>query len=702
LKAIASIVRAFAVSAHPGYDRRHMAVASGVRFSSLILTVLVAAPMSASAAGSVRVSKVEPAAAVSGAAIEVKGKGLKGKSTRVTVGGRTAKVLAARANRLRIVVPRVRAGTHKLVVKRGQSSGSGRLRVLKPFRGKVSVTPDKARRKRREIGPSGGEITATGADGTRYTLKVPAGALAEAEQISVTPVKRFGGLPFGGAALGAELTPNGLTFATPATLTIKSRRPLSKALIGFAYANSSRVLEAQAPSGSRRSRVLQIEHFSTGAVAGSTPADFANAVAPLLVEQPMREDVIERVLDLRAAYEDAFGPDFCDAQPRCGEAMQLGLDSLQTRIQSRCANQTLPALAAVRQIISMESLRQRLGAQDDISFTCREQIMRAVFDPAKLAACGAPDPPAPQQVPGNPLGRHSLIVNTRLDEGAPSDLDGDRELTHLEFIHFLISQVQLAGLKQMAREANNCFFNTMDGLPAKGRTLCETDRDAAEYDLSRALDYAQALGHHLQPFIDALDFCRVEVTMSPTSAVLAPGEQKDFEATPRDVLDPDANGGVTWSATAGTVDANGLYTAPSTAGTYEVRATSSKNSARSATASVVVASDIGLYTGTSTACEGECNPPGPARGLLEKSGDGSFALYLSMDADPPDTARCGSEPGYDCVKLTGTGSGPTYSGQGTFSGQSCPVTATVSGTSMTARCDFGQNVLIDFSLTHDP
>ena len=69
---------------------------------------------------------------------------------------------------------------------------------------------------------------------------------------------------------------------------------------------------------------------------------------------------------------------FCPTQPACGNAIQKGLDSLKTRIQARCANpQSAPALSAVRDIVRMEALRQRLGAQDDLSFACREQIWGA-------------------------------------------------------------------------------------------------------------------------------------------------------------------------------------------------------------------------------------------------------------------------------------------------------------------------------------
>ena len=368
-----------------------MRIAAGTGSVCMTLMLLVAAPAPASGAGGIRVSKVEPAAAVSGAAIEVRGKGLKGKGTRVTVGGKPAKVLSARASRLRIVVPRVAPGAKKLVVKRGARSGSGLLRVLKPFKGRISVTPDRSRSKSRQVGRrrrrGHGDRRrrhALHAEGSRGRARRDREDLSHPGQALRRPALRRRG-----AGRGARPERAHLRHAGRADDHLEAGP--SKRLIGFGYANKSRVLDVQPPSGSGRSRMLRIEHFSTEAVAGSSPADFANAVAPLLVEQPMREDVIERVLDLRAVYEDAFGPDFCDLQPRCGEAMKLGLDSLKTRITSRCANtQTLPALQAVRQLVSMESLRQRLGAQDDISVNCREQIMRLVFDPAKLAACGAP------------------------------------------------------------------------------------------------------------------------------------------------------------------------------------------------------------------------------------------------------------------------------------------------------------------------
>ena len=77
------------------------------------------------------------------------------------------------------------------------------------------------------IGRSGGKITATGADGTVYTLAVPAEALAFGTTITMTPLASIDGLPFGdGPSWGVDLKPSGLFFLEPAILTIAPPTPV--------------------------------------------------------------------------------------------------------------------------------------------------------------------------------------------------------------------------------------------------------------------------------------------------------------------------------------------------------------------------------------------------------------------------------------------------------------------------------------------
>lgn len=73
-----------------------------------------------------------------------------------------------------------------------------------------------------EVPLDGGVLTATGDDGTTYTLEVPATALLEPTRITMTPVSSSANVPMGDGSLafGVQLEPSGLTLYAPATLTI--------------------------------------------------------------------------------------------------------------------------------------------------------------------------------------------------------------------------------------------------------------------------------------------------------------------------------------------------------------------------------------------------------------------------------------------------------------------------------------------------
>jgi hypothetical protein len=101
----------------------------------------------------------------------------------------------------------------------------------------VQVTHDAGRAVAAAIGPEGGTLEATAADGTRFTLTVPPAALDFSETITMTPALAVAGLPFSGGLAGAvSIEPAGLALYRPATLQIASPAqapaPLS---IGFAY-----------------------------------------------------------------------------------------------------------------------------------------------------------------------------------------------------------------------------------------------------------------------------------------------------------------------------------------------------------------------------------------------------------------------------------------------------------------------------------
>lgn len=72
------------------------------------------------------------------------------------------------------------------------------------------------------IGPGGGTVSVTAPDQVAYTLDVPAGAVEQLIEFTLTPVKSIAGLPLSGGLVGAvRIQPDGLVFEVPATLTIE-------------------------------------------------------------------------------------------------------------------------------------------------------------------------------------------------------------------------------------------------------------------------------------------------------------------------------------------------------------------------------------------------------------------------------------------------------------------------------------------------
>jgi len=121
----------------------------------------------------------------------------------------------------------------------------------------------------------GGSVEATGADGSRFVLTIPAGALPHPQTITLVPVISAGGLPFsGGLAAGVDMRPEGLRLVTPATLTITPARAVPvRDQIAFSTRGDGAELH-MVPLPRDPARIeIQVMHFSTGQLAAGTAAD---------------------------------------------------------------------------------------------------------------------------------------------------------------------------------------------------------------------------------------------------------------------------------------------------------------------------------------------------------------------------------------------------------------------------------------------
>jgi len=129
----------------------------------------------------------------------------------------------------------------------------------------VSTTLDQTRSTRVHVTTDGGTVTATGADGTRYTLTIPKDALLADQDITLTPIATIDGqaIGSGGPAAAVQFEPEGLRLLTPATLRIDPAKPIpleDQVAVGWHGAGQDTHLEPLDPKSS--AIVLSIVHFS--------------------------------------------------------------------------------------------------------------------------------------------------------------------------------------------------------------------------------------------------------------------------------------------------------------------------------------------------------------------------------------------------------------------------------------------------------
>lgn len=162
--------------------------------------------------------------------------------------------------------------------------------TARPRPARVRPQLDTARVAAADVGRGGGSVTATGADGTRFTLTIPAGALLDPTNVSLTPLTSAGKLPMGARGLKAvEIGPSGQDLLKPATLAIAPPKlPGKAALTGFAFDSGGRQFHLVPASRSAEAtmRVFELQGFGIASAAGGARYAFSRSRMPTsLVDQ---------------------------------------------------------------------------------------------------------------------------------------------------------------------------------------------------------------------------------------------------------------------------------------------------------------------------------------------------------------------------------------------------------------------------------
>ena len=168
------------------------------------------------------------------------------------------------------------------------------------------VTPqlDEGRQVSRAVPTAGATLTATAADGTRFTLELPEGAVPGEQPIRLTPLAALDGLSLsGGLIAGAQIEPDGLALLRPATLTIETRTALNpERVLAFAYAGKGEDFHLYPSVVSGNKITMWLTHFSGHGVGSGSDSD-VQAAASASPADPQSKAENDEVVRLREALK---------------------------------------------------------------------------------------------------------------------------------------------------------------------------------------------------------------------------------------------------------------------------------------------------------------------------------------------------------------------------------------------------------------
>ena len=513
------------------------------------------------------------------------------------------------------------------------------------FDGTVGFTPNAAAAVSKVIGQEGGSITAKSSDGTTFTLTVPESAMPGdvAKTITVTPIASFAGMPLRNA-VGVQLSPSGLRFMIPLELTIARPSGVAGRIVGFGAKDDGTEFFFRPAVVSGSSVTVAVNHFSTAgagayenvlldpnavrsnslmlnkimiaifnysdddaltvAIMTALQDEYAFVKAALQVAMnPNKLDDEQATLDLLTVYAD-WRHVVRTELPKVTEIPKGVLARIQDGIAADLKEADSLAAAVFRSRVNhANSLCKDKKSLDQASAVFRWQDLAKRYGIA-TAENGLDDSSIA-------LG---LCVRVAYQTVAFPQTPTEGQVAQLRFVAGLVYegsspiytpplsvQVTPTGTTQLSPSIGltNSTGEYTDGFtPAKAGAQIvlglHTCVDAAQYRRLAGVCADQQVTRGVKP---------VEISVTPTAALLNPGKTAQFSGTVTNT----SNTGVTWSATGGTISSGGLYTAGSTAGDYEVVARSVADTSKKATAKITIVpvstpaqSFTGTYKGTGT------------------------------------------------------------------------------------------------------
>ena len=509
------------------------------------------------------------------------------------------------------------------------------------------VTPDASRTASALLTPDGGTLTATGADGTAYTLAVPPNALLDDTTITLTPVTAIGGFRVGEGILGAvQAEPSGLLFLTPATLTVTPPAPGGERLAAFGWEDDSGDVHrelATTDGGGLRIFVRHFSGFGAGtesspelrAIEALTPSNDALYWGGLILR--IREER-HRYLDVLRAWFGGVVEETLLAAVSDDAALRRGLreyDHWLFYVEEGPDILGLPFELAS----GLQDLRAR--AKTLIAAALRQAIARANASCLLRYSLADAERALGWQVIADmadvDTADHALDLDTVLDDLC----------VEVRYEDVTFPPVPPLDIPSVLRVRVGLVFR--DGTPATGylmevretphgahEGLAVGDTDATgtrEFtftplgDRELRIDVracANVAGRRRLRQVCQDAFVVRGLVLTPTSATLDEGGTQQFQTTLFGRPAP-----VTWSTTTGSIDDDGLLTAGTTPGSFEVRATNPVDG-RLVTATVAV----GRVTTTTVTSTTTTTLPAPSIAIVSRDSSVFAQAMVATACDP--------------------------------------------------------------------
>ena len=386
---------------------------------------------------------------------------------------------------------------------------------------------------------TGGTLSATGSDGTRYRLSIPGGALLSDETITLVPIASLKGLPLSGGSVAAvHIEPSGLQLLKAATLTIRAQREIPVGeQVAFAYYGGGSDAHHVPLSPDPRRVEMKLLHFSGYGFGQAAPGDPGRqALERASANEARLQSRMAQILDGERERQSK-GEKASDLSAELGAAAVEYYDAVLRPLMQIAESDDRMAICCMQRYLGWERSLQLLGiVSDDVNAAAADAELQR------------------RRTEGNASA--TKILANALEKGRERAVKSCREGHDLNAVTKLLSlerQMQLLGVsnedddggaKAMA-ELRRCFSFDVE----------------FDSDFDNRVPHAQ-LRHHVQAKVP-VDL-GADTPQEGAALATAPLEYVQYVSRMDEGITRAANGGYTWFSIFGFTHAEGLGTKPGT------------------------------------------------------------------------------------------------------------------------------------------